>query len=209
MSDKLTVAQVKINEVFQTEIDDDDADKLCLWMCNVLAAWSILCVKARMDKRAVPAPLTLDDFNRLKNICLSNGALAKRDAKNSFNGFVTNHEKCAEAVGLLGYEKQYVKFSKDKKGVFDVGDVINLLSWGALVELRDEGAHSLIATGWYKADGKFYLEVRDPWPKTNDTRFDCARGVTQRYVKGAWVDSRTIEFYGWFFKRGTSPKWIV
>ena len=209
MSDRLDVANVKINQVFQTEIDDADADKLCLWMSNTLIAWSILRVKARLVEKPIPAPLTLDDFNRLKNVCLSNGALAKRDAANSLNGFVTNHEKCAEAVGLTGYKKEYVKFARDKKGVVDVTPVLNLLSWGSIVELRDEGKHSLVATGWYKAEGKYYLEVRDPWPKTNDTRFDCARGVTQRFEKGKWVDSRSIEFYGWFYRGGSSPKWVV
>lgn len=209
MSDRLTVANVKINEIYQTEIDDANAVKLCLWMSNILIAWSILRIKAKAGKRDAPPPLTLADFNRLNDACIKNGALAKLTDGDSKDGFVTNHEKCAEAVGLTGYKKEYVKFTRDKKGVVDVADVINLLTWGCIVELRDEGKHSLVATGWYKAAGKFFLEVRDPWPKTNDTRFDCARGMTQRYIAGRWVDSRSIEFYGWFFKVGTSPKWVV
>lgn len=209
MSDRLDVANVKINQVFQTEIDDASADKLCLWMSNVLISWSILRVLARLAGKPMPAPLTLDDFNRLNDLSIKNGALAKLTDGDSKDGFVTNHEKCAEAVGLTGYKKEYVRFSKDKKGNVEVTPVLNLLSWGSIVELRDEGKHSLVATGWYKADGKFYLEVRDPWPKTNDTRFDCARGMTQRFEKGKWVDSRSIEFYGWFYRVGSSPEWVV
>jgi len=206
---RLDVAQIKINKIFQTKIDDASADKLCLWMQNVLIAWSILRVKAKADDRDLPEPLTLADFNRLNDACIANGGLARLTDGDSKEGFVLNHEKCAEAVGLYGYKKEYVKFSRDKKGACDVSDVLNLLTWGSLVELRDEGAHSLTAVGWYKANGKYYLEVRDPWPKTDDARFDCARGVTQRFVAGRWVDSRSIEYYAWFYKVGTSPKWIL
>jgi len=207
--DILRVAHVKINQIYQTEIDDSSADKLCLWMQNILIPWSILRVKAKQEGRTLPEPLTLADFNRLNDICIKTGALAKLTDGDSKEGFVLNHEKCAEAVGLIGYKKQYEQFTKNKKGEFDVSFVMNLLTWGSLVELRDDGKHSLTAVGWYKADGKFYLEVRDPWPKTDDARLDCSRCMTQRYVGGRWLDSRSIESFAWFYKVGTSPKWIV
>ncbi len=205
----LEISSTKINKIFQTEIDDSDADKLCLWMQDILIPWSILRLIAKAKGENLP-PLTLADFNRLNDVCIANGGLKKRDAGNSVDGFVTSHEKCAEAVGLTGYIKEYVKIPRGKDGLFDCSFAVNLLQWGCLVELRDEGRHSLTATGAYKADGKFYLEVSDPWPATNDTRFDCARGVTQRFVQGkGWVDSRTIEYFGWFYKTGTNPKWVT
>lgn len=208
MSDRIDVANVKIDKIFQTEISDANADKLCLWMQDILLPWSIL---RTLDKQKgiERAPLTLDDFNALKKICLANGGLAKLDANNSNAGFVLSHEMCAAAVGLLGYKKEYVTWPKNKDGTFDVSQAVNLLSWGALVELRHDGHHSLTATGWYKDAGKFYFEVRDPWPYTNDERFDCARGFTQRYVSGAWADSRPIESFAWFYKIGSNPKWIL
>ncbi|MBS0616638.1 MAG: hypothetical protein JSR44_00505 [Spirochaetes bacterium] len=118
------------------------------------------------------------------------------------------HEKCAAAVGLVGYKKEYAAIPRDKKGAADCSQIINLLSWQTLVELRHDGHHSLTATGWYKESGKFYIAVNDPWPTTDDTRFDVSRSITQRFAKGAWIDSRPIESFAWFYKEGSNPKWI-
>lgn len=203
----LQISNIKIDKIFQTEIADKNADKLCLWMQDILIPWSILRIIAKQSGKDL-APLSLADFNRLNDECIKNGGLAKLTEGDSKEGFVNNHELCANAVGLYGYQKEYVKIPTNKDGTFDSSFAFNLLQWGCLIELRDEGHHSLTATGAYKVDGKFYFEVRDPWPKTDDTRFDCARAMTQRFVNGQWIDSRSIEYFGWFFKIGVNPKWI-
>lgn len=204
----LPISDIKIEKIFQTQIDDSDADKLCLWMQDILIPWSILRLIKKQSGENVPS-LTLADFDRLNDLCIKNGGLARRTDGDSENGYVNNHEKCAEAVGLFGYKKEYVKIPFNKDGTADASFAVNLLQWGSLVELRDDGHHSLTATGAYKAEGKYYLEVRDPWPKTDDTRFDCARAMTQRFTSKGWVDSRSIEYFAWFYKVGSSPKWVV
>ena len=200
---RIEVADLKINKIFQTQIDDTDRDYLCVWMQSILIPWSIL----RRRNRSLP-PLRLEDFNRLNDACIANGGLARRDDKNSVRGYVSNHEKCAEAVGLTGYKKEYVKIPRNADNTFDCSQILALLQWETLVELRDDGRHSLTATGWYKEGGRFFAHVSDPWPKTNDERFDLDRAMTQRKVAGQWIDSRSIESFAWFYKLGTNPKWI-
>lgn len=191
----ISMASISITRVYQTEIKDAWASKLCMWLCEMWMAWSLL---RRKDKNL--APFTREDLDRLNNACIKNGGLARLNDEDSDNGFVKNHERNAEAVGLFGYKKIYEPM--------DPAKVIALLQWGAIVELRDEGRHSMLAIGWYQEDGKTFLEMFDPWKKTNDGRLDCARNTTQRLVDGKWVDSRTVEFFAWYYKVGTNPKWI-
>lgn len=182
---------VSLNDIKQTTIDDKWNTKLCLWVADTQIAGSI---RRIYDKTL--SPFTLDDLNRFADECIARGGLARLDDKNSQDGFVLNHQIVAEVAGLKGYVKKYVPF--------DAAKIFALLQWKCLVELRDEGHHSLLATGWFKGDdGKFYCNTSDPWPATDDKRLDTARAMTQRLVNGKWIDSRSIEFIGYYVRRGT------
>ncbi len=186
---------IAVNRVYQTEINDRWASKLCMWLCEMWMAWSLL-------KRKNPdlKPFTKADLDHLNNECIAKGGLKKLTAEDSDNGFVANHEINAECVGLKGFKKIYEPI--------DAAKCVNLIQWGAIIELRDDGRHSMLAIGWYVENGKTYLNMFDPWKQTNDGRFDCARNMTQRFVNGAWADSRSVESFAWYYKVGTSPKWI-
>lgn len=181
LENKLQMGGVTLNDIKQTEIDDTDRNKLCLALCDLQMAAA--------DLRLTP---TLADINKWIDEAVANGAIASKDGKNSFNGFVNNHEKLAAIVGLNGVRKVYEKF--------DLFKITALLQWKRAVELRDEGRHSLLAVNWYKEGDKFYASTLDPWPYTDDKRVDLERATTQRLVSGKWVDSRTIEFIGYYEK---------
>lgn len=189
MSDiTIKMKHVSANDIKQTTINDKGANELCLALCDIQIA-------ASLQKKV----LTLADINRIVDVAITNGGLASLDGKDSYHGFVKSHEKLAEAAGLTGYTKKYIKF--------DAAKIFALLQWGSLVELRDEGHHSLLATGWYKQGDSFYCTCSDPWPYTNDVRLDTARGVTQKTgLRGALVDSRSIEYIGFYVKENT--EWI-
>jgi hypothetical protein len=177
---KIQMGGVSLNDIKQTEIDDAGKNELCLALCDLQLA------AAQLGLRQ-----TLDDVNKWIDEAVATGAIASKDGKNSFRGFVNNHEKLAAIVGLKGVRKIYEKF--------DVGRITALLQWRQAVELRDEGRHSLLCVNWYKEDGKFYGATLDPWPFTDDKRIDLERATTQRKnAAGAWVDSRTIEFIGYY-----------
>lgn len=179
---------VSANDIKQTTIDDKAAAELCLFLSDVQICGSL-------QKKV----FSLADINRIKMAAIKNGGLASHDGKDSYHGWVQSHEKIAEAAGLSGYTKKYIKF--------DAAKIFALLQWGSLVELRDEGHHSLLATGWYKLEDKFYCTTSDPWPYTDDKRLDTARAMTQKIgLRGAIVDSRSIEYIGFYVKNGT--EWI-
>lgn len=170
----------KFNDIKQTLISDGGKDALCLALVNLQMA-AAECGKV----------LDLDDVNNLVKKAVKAGALRSKDGVNS-DGWILpgGHEKLAELVGLKNVEKKYVKFSRS--------EAINRLQWGKPIELRDEGKHSLLAYRWFMDGKKFFADVLDPWPKTNDTRIDLDRGVTLREVNGAWKDSRSIEWIGFY-----------
>lgn len=182
---RVQMAQVTLNDIKQTAIHDKGATSLCLGLCNLqMAAAEVGLVPdlAQID-------LWIDESVRV-------GALRSQDGVNS-DGWIQpgGHEKMAAIVGLDNVEKVYEKF--------DVGTITARLQWKKPVELRDEGKHSLLCVGWYiDTDGKAYGECIDPWPKTNDQRIDFDRAMTQRLVNGQWIDSRSIEYIGYFKQRG-------
>lgn len=179
---------VSANDIKQTTIDDKGANELCLALCDIQIAGSL-------QKKV----FTLADVNRIVDAAIKNGGLASVDGKDSYHGFVQSHEKLAEAAGLTGYVKKYIKF--------DAAKIFALLQWGSLVELRDEGHHSLLATGWYKQGDQFFCTTSDPWPYTDDKRLDTARAMTQKVGPGGkLIDSRSIEYIGFYVKSGTD--WI-
>jgi len=180
MSDTIYVKRIALNDIKQTDIDDAGKNALCMALCKIQIAGAML-----------GKVYNLDDINKIVDMCIQNGALRSKDGENS-DGWVLRHEKVAEACGLKGVKSVYKEFDRH--------DIVNRLQWGQPIELRDEGKHSLLCVGWYKEGEKFYGEVFDPWPKTDDKRLDFERAVTQRMVKGKWVDSRTIELYSYFEK---------
>lgn len=196
---KIPINEIKINKISQRDIADTAADELCMWQCEIFMGWSY----GRRINADLPCP-TLEDLNRLNDLAIAQGGLRKKDSQNSANGFVANHEiNFRLGGGPKGYVKKYEYF---KDAGFE--KVVHLLQWGVLVELRDEGRHSLIANGSYVESGKAYLSVVDPWPKTDDTRMDCSRLMTQRLVGGRWVYSRSIECFAWYYKEGSNPQWV-
>lgn len=193
MSEKINDISVKMrhvsaNDIKQTTINDKGANELCLALCDIQIAGSL-------QKKV----FSLADVNRIVDAAIKNGGIASVDGKDSYHGFVKSHEKLAEAAGLTGYTKKYVKY--------DAAKIFALLQWGSLVELRDEGHHSLLATGWYKQGDSFYCTTSDPWPYTDDKRLDTARAMTQKVgAGGKLIDSRSIEYIGFYIKNGT--EWI-
>lgn len=184
MSETITVKHIALNDIKQTDIDDAGKNALCMALCNIQMAGAM-----------IGKVFTLKDVDRIVDQCVANGALRSTDRVNS-DGWVVSHEKIAEACGLPYVKKFYKKFDRH--------DIINRLQWGQPIELRDEGKHSLLCVGWFKEGDKFYGECLDPWPKTDDKRIDFERATTQRKEKGKWVDSRTIEFYGYFEKKNAA-----
>lgn len=180
MSDTIFVKEIKLNDIKQTEIDDAGRNALCMALCKIQMAGAM-----------VGKVYDLAEVNKIVDRCIEIGALRSTDKKNS-DGWVANHEKIAEACGLKNVKNVYKKF--------DRYDIVNRIQWGQPIELRDEGKHSLLAVGWYKEGDDFFLTVIDPWPKTDDKRLDLSRAMTQRKVGGKWVDSRSIEYYGYFEK---------
>jgi hypothetical protein len=193
MSQRIEMNHVALNDIKQTQIDDKGNKALCLGLTNIQIAASILRAK---DKSI--APLTLKDVDAIVDKAVANGGFADKDKDgNSDNGWVLSHEKIAEAAGLFGYTKIYEKINKER--------LFALLQWGSLVELRDEGHHSLIATGWYQDEnGNFFCTVSDPWPYSNDTLLDCQRWTTLRKSGDKLVDSRTIELIGFYVNPQTN-----
>lgn len=190
---KIEMQNVKLDKVFQTEVDDSDNEKLCMWLVDVYMAWGHL-------KRETPnlAPLTLAEINKIQDASIKNGGLLDRDKDgNSDDGYVANHEKVAAAAGLTGFTKVREPYDKHK--------VINLLQWQCLVEIRSSG-HSMLAHGWFMENKKPFAHVLDPWPKTDDVRLDLDRGMTLRQGKAGFVDSRKIVSFAWYRKNGTD--WI-
>jgi hypothetical protein len=186
------MAWIDMEPIRQTDIDDAANDKLCLALTNIQLCGSILIA---LKKRITP--FSLAEVNAIIDKSIKNGGLKTKDGVNSDGGYVLNHEKMAEACGLPGYKKHYARLG-------DGSELLNRLQWKVAVELRDEGKHSLIACGWHVQSGKVYVDVFDPWPKTDDSRFDLARAMTQRQVNGKWVDSRSIEYIGYYNKAGTN-----
>ena len=185
---------IPLEKIFQTQIDDGGKLALCVAYSTMHIANSIL----RAHDKSVPK-LTLDSINKIVDESVANCGLASKDGFNSDRGWVKSHEKIAEAVGLKGYTKVYEEA--------DASKIFALLQWGSMVELRHEGHHSMIATGWFKGkDEKFYCKVQDPWPYSDDCLLDTSRMVTLKKVNGKLVDSRTIELMGWFKKNGTD--WV-
>lgn len=184
-SPQIDMARVALNDIKQTTIDDKGNRGLCLALCSFQMA------AAMAGKKP-----TLDDINHYVDEAIRIGAIASKDGVNSADGWVADpgHGKLAEIAGLPGHKKIYERYT--------IGRLTALLQWGIPVELRDEGKHSLLAVGWYKEENSdlFYAEVLDPWPATNDKRFDMQRAMTQRAVNNKWVDSRTIEYLGWYEK---------
>lgn len=193
----MQINNIKLNHIWQTDIDDASADKLCMWLCEIFMGWSY----AYKANRAVVCP-DLGKINELKNEAIARVGLAKLDNNNSKDGYVLDHEINFQlAGGPKGYTKIYEYFNKAGHE-----KVVNLLQWGVLVELRDEGKHSLLANGSYIEEGTTYLSVVDPWPKTDDKRFNCDTYMSQRKVGDKWVDSRSIECFAWYRKNDTD--WI-
>lgn len=179
---KIQMAQLRLNDIKQTAISDAGKNALCLGLCNLQMAAAELGLVP--DLQQIDA--WIDESVRV-------GALRTIDGVNS-DGWVKpgGHEKMAAVVGLFNVRKVYKKF--------DVGIITARLQWKLPVELRDEGKHSLLCVGWHvdEVDGKIYGECLDPWPKTGDRRIDFARAMTQRIVNGKWVDSRSIEYIGYY-----------
>lgn len=193
---------ITIREIYQTEIDDKWATKLCMWLCEMWMAWSVLCFIAEREGKEKPAPFTLEQLNKLNDLCIEKGGLARLTDGDSDNGFVKNHEINAECVGLKGYKKIY-------EPIGDGSKVVNLVQWGIICELRDDGRHSMMAVGSYEDAGEMFLTVFDPWKKTDDRRYRCSTGMTQRKVNGKWVDSRSVESFAWYYKVGSAPRWVA
>lgn len=171
----IQMQSIKVSDLKQTKLTDTGPNELCLALMNIQAA------AGRIGK-----VLTIEQADAYMKQCRAAGAVSADDV-------VRNHEKQAEVVGLTGVKKIYEKYTP--------GRLTALLQWNIPVELRDEGRHSLLAFGWYQDDDKRnYASVTDPWPATDDKRFDIERGMTQRLVKGEWKDSRSIEYLGWFEK---------
>ena len=175
----------KVDLINQRVVKDAGADALCLFIANLQMA-------------AAEMKMTLDmaDINRLVKEAVKVGALRSSDGGKNSDGWILpgGHEKIAALVGLKNVTKKYVKFDK--------GEIIERLQWGKPVELRDEGKHSLLAVRWFMDGKKALADVLDPWPKTNDTRLDFDRAMTQREVNGKFVDSRSIEYIGFYEKTG-------
>lgn len=193
---------IPVTEIFQTEIKDKWASKLCMWLCEMWMAWSIMRFISSHEYQVIIPALTKHDLNRLNNECIAKGGLKKLTAEDSDNGFVLNHEINAACVGLTGYKKLY-------EPIGDASKVINLVQWGIICELRDEGKHSMMAVGTYEETGEIFIKVFDPWKATNDRRFNCKTRMTQRRVNGVWTDSRSVESFAWYYKLGTEPKWVM
>ena len=201
----IAVNEIKLNTISQRDIDDTDADKLCMFEVECFIGWSYA---NGILKKKLPAP-TLADLNRWADEAIKKGGLAKRDATNSQDGYVLNHEINFQiAGGPKGFKKLYEYFK-------DVGHhkAMNLLLWGACIELRDEGRHSLLAHGVFLENGITFFNVSDPWPLTDDKRFNCSTLFTERNVakKGEaprWVKSRSIECFAWYYREGSNPKWV-
>lgn len=181
---KIQVGRIGLNDIKQTQISDKGRDALCTALCNVLSAGAMQGLF-----------YTLADVDRIVDECIRIGALRKLDEENS-DGYILSHRKMAEACGLVGYRKIY--------RAFDANQLITRVVWGQPVELRDDGHHSLLANGVFEENGVAYCNVIDPWPKTNDTRLDIKRQMTQRQVDGKWRDSRSIERIGYYLK-ATQP----
>lgn len=194
----IEMTKISVTEVYQTEIDDKWATKLCMWLCEMWMAWSI----RRIYNKKL-APWTKADLNRLNDESIKEGGLKKLTDGDSDNGFVTDHEINARVAGLKGYTKIYEKLDDAGKA-----KLVNLLQWEVICELRDEGKHSMLAIGWSfdESSGTTYIEMFDPWKATNDLRMDLKRGMTQRKVNGKWVDSRSVESFAWYRKNGED--WI-
>lgn len=175
----------KVDLINQRLVKDAGADALCLAICNL-----------QMSAAEMKKTLSLDDINRLVKEAVKVGALRSRDGGKNSDGWILpgGHEKIAALVGLKNVTKKYIKFDK--------GKIIERLQWGKPVELRDEGKHSMLAVRWYLIGDKPFSDVLDPWPLTNDTRCDLDRAMTQREVKGKFVDSRSIEYIGFYEKTG-------
>jgi len=166
---------IKISDLKQTNLTDTGPNELCLALMDIQIAAG-----------QIGKGLTIEQADAYMKECRRVGAVSADDV-------VRNHEKIAAIVGLTGVKKIYEKYTS--------GRLTALLQWGIPVELRDEGRHSMLANRWYQDDnGKNYAQVLDPWPATDDKRFDIERAMTQRLVKGAWKDSRSIEYLGWFEK---------
>lgn len=191
----IDMAHIAVQDIKQNDIADAAADKLCLALCDIQIAGSLLLLQGKRK-----TPFTLEDVDVIIDAAIANGGIASKDGVNSDNGWVASHEKVAEAAGLFGYTKKYTPFN--------AAILFALLQWGSLVELRDEGKHSLLATSWFKAnDGVYYCTVSDPWRATNDIFIDSARALTYRADKtGTLVPSRSIEYLGYYVRRGTN--WI-
>jgi hypothetical protein len=190
---KTQVSHIELKDLKQTRISDKWNTKLCTALCDIQIACGIL-----LSKKELKAPFTYDDVDRIVDDSVRNGGLATKDGVNSEHGYVANHEKIAEAAGLYGFKKYYIKL--DAAGL---SKMVALLQWGSPVELRDEGKHSLLAVGAYLENGTLFLNVSDPWPYTNDERFNTKTNMTQRLEKGAWVDSRSIEYIGYYENKKT------
>jgi len=175
----------KVTKINQRLVRDAGADALCLCIVNL-----------QMAAAEMKQTLDVSDINRLVKEAVKVGALRSPDGGKNSDGWILpgGHEKIAELVGLTGVKKKYVKF--------DTGDVITRLQWGKPVELRDEGKHSMLTARWFMIGNKPFADVLDPWPKTNDIRVDLIRAMTQRDVKGKFVDSRSIEYIGFYEKTG-------
>ena len=196
---KIANNEIKINHIWQTDIDDKAAAELCMWECEIFMGWSY----GRKSIKNLPCP-DLKFLNWANDEAIKRGGLKKATDGDSVHGYVTNHEINFQiGGGPKGYTKEYEYF---KDAGFE--KIVNLIQWGALVELRDEGRHSMIANGSYLEDGKPFLSVIDPWPKSNDQRMDCTRFMTQKMINGKWVDSRSIECFAWYHKDGSNPKWV-
>lgn len=196
---KIQMNEIKLPTLRQTDISDTAKNELCLVYSGGQMAYQLR--RRNEMKKGVKLPTwTMKDVDEFIDKAIGNGGVYTEDGVNSLHGMAKNHRKIAEAAGLYGYDKEYVKYDSAK--------IMALLQWDSLVELRDEGRHSLLATGWYKEDDKFYCSTSDPWPYSDDLRLDCARAMTQKKVNGKWVDSRSIEYFAFYYKIGTDPKWI-
>jgi hypothetical protein len=190
MQSKTRVAHIELKDIKQTAISDTWKTKLCTALCNIQ-----ICCGIMLTKGLLKNPFSISDIDRIVDEAVKNGGLSTKDGENSDNGYVANHEKIAEAAGLPGkWKKLYPRLDAD-----GLANILALLQWGSPVELRDEGKHSLLATGSYLENGIIFLEVIDPWPYTDDKRLNTKTNMTQKKnEKGEWVDSRSIEFYGWY-----------
>ncbi len=197
MKTQTKVNHIELKDLKQTKIHDSWNTKLCTALVNIQIGCGIL-----ITKGLIKTPFTIEKVDEIVDACVAKGALASRDGKNSDNGYVADHEKMLALCGVPGkWKKHYPKLDAD-----GLANMIALLQWGAPVELRDEGKHSLLACGTFIEDGVLYLDVIDPWPDTDDKRFNTVTKMTQRLVNGVWKDSRSIEYYGWF--ENLETKWL-